>query len=71
MGVIEPVLGLRDRKKIKTRDAIRRAAMRLIHANGYAGTTIEQIAERRRVAEYRTSVSPARRWCSLPTTLTR
>ena len=45
MGVIEPVLGLRDRKKIKTRDAIRRAAMRLIHANGYAGTTIEQIAD--------------------------
>jgi len=45
MGVTEPVLGLRDRKKIKTRDAIRRAAMRLIKANGYASTTIEQIAE--------------------------
>jgi AcrR family transcriptional regulator len=45
MGVTEPVLGLRDRKKIKTRDAIRRAAMRLIKANGYANTTIEQIAE--------------------------
>jgi AcrR family transcriptional regulator len=45
MGVTEPVLGLRDRKKIKTRDAIRRAAMRLIHANGYPSTTIEQIAE--------------------------
>lgn len=45
MGVTEPVLGLRDRKKIKTREAIRRAAMRLIKANGYASTTIEQIAE--------------------------
>ena len=45
MGVTEPVLGLRDRKKIKTRDAIRRAAMGLIKANGYASTTIEQIAE--------------------------
>lgn len=45
MGVTEPALGLRDRKKIKTRDAIRRAAMRLIKANGYASTTIEQIAE--------------------------
>ncbi len=45
MGVTEPVLGLRDRKKIKTRDAIRRAAMGLIQANGYASTTIEQIAE--------------------------
>lgn len=45
MGVTEPVLGLRDRKKIKTRNAIRRAAMRLMKANGYASTTIEQIAE--------------------------
>lgn len=45
MGVTQPALGLRDRKKIKTRDAIRRAAMRLIKANGYTGTTIEQIAE--------------------------
>jgi AcrR family transcriptional regulator len=45
MGVTQPALGLRDRKKIKTRDAIRRAAMRLIKANGYASTTIEQIAE--------------------------
>ena len=45
MGVTEHALGLRDRKKIKTRDAIRREAMRLIQANGYANTTIEQIAE--------------------------
>jgi AcrR family transcriptional regulator len=45
MGVPNPVLGLRDRKKIKTREAIRREAMRLIEENGYASTTVEQIAE--------------------------
>ena len=36
---------MRDRKKIQTRDAIRREAMRLIDENGYANTTVEQIAE--------------------------
>jgi AcrR family transcriptional regulator len=45
MGGTEQALGLRDRKKIKTRDAIRREAMRLVEAKGYANTTIEQIAE--------------------------
>jgi AcrR family transcriptional regulator len=45
MGENEQSLGLRDRKKIKTRDAIRRAALRLFQANGYGNTTIEQIAE--------------------------
>jgi len=50
MGASEQTLGLRDRKKIKTRDTIRRAAMRLIEANGYAGTTIEQIAEAAEIA---------------------
>jgi AcrR family transcriptional regulator len=44
MGVNQ-TLGLRDRKKLRTRDTIRREAMRLIDANGYANTTIEQIAE--------------------------
>jgi len=44
MTVGEPGLGLRDRKKIRTRDTIRREAMRLIKAHGYANTTIEQIA---------------------------
>ncbi|CQD04357.1 TetR family transcriptional regulator [Mycobacterium lentiflavum] len=38
-------LGLRERKKLKTRQAIRREAFRLIEANGYAATTVEQIAE--------------------------
>jgi AcrR family transcriptional regulator len=45
MGVSDQILGLRDRKKIKTRDAIRREAMRLIQENGFANTTVEQIAE--------------------------
>lgn len=46
MGVVsKQILGLRDRKKIQTRDAIRREAMRLIEQNGYANTTVEQIAE--------------------------
>ena len=44
MTVGEPELGLRDRKKIRTRDTIRSEALRLIKANGYANTTIEQIA---------------------------
>jgi AcrR family transcriptional regulator len=44
MGVTGQSLGLRDRKKIRTRDTIRREAMRLIEANGYTNTTIEQIA---------------------------
>jgi AcrR family transcriptional regulator len=45
MGVTNQVLGLRDRKKIHTRRVIRSEAMRLIEENGYANTTIEQIAE--------------------------
>ncbi len=35
---------LRERKKVRTRDAIRRAALDLVEANGYANTTVEQIA---------------------------
>ncbi|WP_128380862.1 TetR/AcrR family transcriptional regulator [Streptomyces cavernae] len=38
-------LGLRERKKIKTRTAIRDATYRLIREQGYDTTTIEQIAE--------------------------
>jgi AcrR family transcriptional regulator len=37
--------GLRERKKIKTRAAIRREAFRLIEEQGYANTTVEQIAD--------------------------
>src|ERR1700682_3181365 len=45
MGVSHQILGLRDRNKIQTREAIRREAMRLIEENGYANTTVEQIAD--------------------------
>jgi AcrR family transcriptional regulator len=45
MQVTEAPLGLRERKKIKTRRAIRREAFRLIEENGFAATTVEQIAE--------------------------
>ena len=45
MQATEAPLGLRERKKIKTRQAIRHAAFRLIDENGYAATTVEQIAE--------------------------
>jgi AcrR family transcriptional regulator len=45
MGVSQQILGLRDRKKIQTGEAIRREAMRLIEENGYANTTVEQIAD--------------------------
>jgi AcrR family transcriptional regulator len=37
--------GLRERKKAKTRAAIREAAMTLFEEQGYAATTVEQIAE--------------------------
>lgn len=36
--------GLRERKKLKTKEAIQREAMRLFQAQGYEQTTIEQIA---------------------------
>jgi AcrR family transcriptional regulator len=45
MQVTETPPGLRERKKIKTRRAIRREAFRLIEENGYTATTVEQIAE--------------------------
>ncbi len=44
-NTITPVaLGLRERKKLKTKEAIQREALRLFQTQGYAETTIEQIA---------------------------
>ncbi|WP_210585539.1 TetR/AcrR family transcriptional regulator [Streptomyces sp. GESEQ-35] len=45
-----PQLGLRERKKIKTRMAIRTATYALIQEQGYDATTIEQIADRAEVS---------------------
>jgi AcrR family transcriptional regulator len=41
----ELALGLRERKKLRTRAAIQREAMRLFLKNGFQATTIEDIAE--------------------------
>nr|WP_112473778.1 TetR family transcriptional regulator [Streptomyces sp. ST1020] len=43
-------LGLRERKKIKTRTAIRTATYALVEEQGYDATTIEQIADRAEVS---------------------
>jgi AcrR family transcriptional regulator len=40
-----PALGLRERKKARTRAAIREHAMRLFREQGYAETTVDQIAD--------------------------
>src|SRR6267378_6883215 len=44
-NTITPIaLGLRERKKLKTKEAIQREALRLFQEQGYGETTIEQIA---------------------------
>ncbi|MEU3978711.1 TetR family transcriptional regulator [Streptomyces sp. NPDC026672] len=45
-----PRPGLRERKKIKTREAIRGATYALVREQGYDATTIEQIADRAEVS---------------------
>src|SRR5882757_3249662 len=45
MGVAKQALGLRERKKIQTKETIQREAYRLFDENGYANTTVEQIAD--------------------------
>jgi AcrR family transcriptional regulator len=45
MQAIDQIPGLRERKKIRTRETIRREAFRLIQEHGYAATTVELIAE--------------------------
>lgn len=43
--VSEAQPGLRERKKSRTRSLIHKEAMRLIRQQGYAATTVEQVAE--------------------------
>lgn len=44
-------LGLRERKKVRTRSAIQHEALRLFREQGYEATTVSQIAEAAEVSE--------------------
>jgi AcrR family transcriptional regulator len=46
----EPVPGLRERKKARTKAAIQLEAVRLFKEEGYSATTVEQVAEAAEVA---------------------
>jgi AcrR family transcriptional regulator len=46
-----PALGLRERKKAKTRATIQKHALRLFREQGYEATTVSQIAEAAEVSE--------------------
>jgi AcrR family transcriptional regulator len=46
-----PALGLRERKKARTRAAIQRHALRLFRDNGYEATTVSQIADAAEISE--------------------
>jgi AcrR family transcriptional regulator len=48
---VKPPIGLRERKKAKTRAAIQDHALRLFREQGYDATTVEQIAEAAEVSE--------------------
>ncbi|WP_395294573.1 TetR family transcriptional regulator [Kitasatospora hibisci] len=50
-AMLEEPLSLRERKKLKTRQAIRREAYRLIAGQGYENTTVEQIAAAAEVSQ--------------------
>lgn len=49
--MLEAPLSLRERKKLKTRQTIRREAYRLIADQGYESTTVEQIAAAAEVSQ--------------------
>lgn len=49
-GVSHRPAGLREQNKVRTRSAIREAAMRLFARHGYAQTTVEQIAREAEVS---------------------